>query len=173
MLPPPHRQMSVDGTHFITASPDRTSKLVDTQVGRQGPVLCPLTLRCRWGTAGAQAVGSLLTACLAPSVGCMHWLHHSSLSCPALPCPPQSFEVLKEYKSAAPINSAAISPIFDHVLIGGGQARSCVRVSGGGGGHVEVRRRVRQPRASPALHAGPLADGGRSCAPTTRRMRRR
>lgn len=32
--PVPHPQMSVDGTHFITASPDRTSKLVDTQVGQ-------------------------------------------------------------------------------------------------------------------------------------------
>ena len=29
-------QMSADGTHFITASSDRTSKLVDTQVGGGG-----------------------------------------------------------------------------------------------------------------------------------------
>ena len=31
-------QMSVDGTHFITASTDRTSKLVDSQVRRTGGV---------------------------------------------------------------------------------------------------------------------------------------
>ncbi|PRW45076.1 Eukaryotic translation initiation factor 3 subunit I [Chlorella sorokiniana] len=74
-------QMSVDGTHFITASPDRTSKLVDTQ----------------------------------------------------------SFEVLKEYKSAAPINSAAISPIFDHVLIGGGQDAASVTTTAAKAGYFEAR----------------------------------
>ncbi len=53
-----------------------------------------------------------------------HLTHH-----PTPPLPLQTFEVLKEYKSAAPINSAALSPIFDHVLIGGGQVGS----SGGWG----------------------------------------
>jgi hypothetical protein len=56
-------QFSLDGTHFITASQDRTAKLVDTQ----------------------------------------------------------TLEVLKTYKTTAPVNAAAISPVFDHVVLGGGQ----------------------------------------------------
>ncbi|PSC70882.1 eukaryotic translation initiation factor 3 subunit I-like [Micractinium conductrix] len=74
-------QMSADGTHFITASSDRTSKLVDTQ----------------------------------------------------------SFEVMKEYKSAAPINSAALSPIFNHVLIGGGQDAAAVTTTAARAGYFEAR----------------------------------
>lgn len=74
-------QMSTDGTHFITASTDRTAKLVDTQ----------------------------------------------------------SLEVLKEYKSAAPINSAAMSPIFDHVLIGGGQDAAAVTTTAAKAGYFEAR----------------------------------
>lgn len=74
-------QMSADGTHLITASTDRTAKLVDTQ----------------------------------------------------------TFEVLKEYKSAAPINSAALSPIFDHVLIGGGQDAAAVTTTAAKAGYFEAR----------------------------------
>lgn len=74
-------QLSPDGTHFITASIDRTSKLVDTQ----------------------------------------------------------SLEVLKTYRSAVPVNSAAISPIYDHVLIGGGQDAASVTTTAGRAGHFEAR----------------------------------
>eukprot|EP00887_Chlorella_sp_A99_P004303 scaffold15.g4303.t1 len=59
-------QMAVDGTHFVTASNDKSAKLVDTQ----------------------------------------------------------TLEVLKTYQSTVPVNSAALSPIYDHVLIGGGQEAS-------------------------------------------------
>jgi len=34
--------------------------------------------------------------------------------------------VLKTYKTDRPVNSADISPIFDHILIGGGQEASQV-----------------------------------------------
>lgn len=74
-------QMAPDGTHFITASTDRTAKLVDSQ----------------------------------------------------------SLQVLKTYKSEVPINSAAISPIFDHVLIGGGQDAAMVTTTAGRAGHFEAR----------------------------------
>ena len=41
--------------------------------------------------------------------------------------PLQTLEVLKTYSSDRPMNSADISPIFDHVLVGGGQEASQVR----------------------------------------------
>lgn len=74
-------QMSVDGTHFITASYDRSAKLVDTQ----------------------------------------------------------TLEVLKTYQSTVPVNAATISPIFDHVLIGGGQDAAQVTTTSGKAGHFEAR----------------------------------
>lgn len=74
-------QMSADGTHFVTASNDRTAKLVDTQ----------------------------------------------------------TLEVLHTYKSTVPVNSAAISPIFDHVLIGGGQEASQVTTTSAKAGKFESR----------------------------------
>jgi translation initiation factor 3 subunit I len=51
----------------------------------------------------------------------------------------QTFEVLKTYKSAAPINSAAMSPIFDHVLIGGGQDAAAVTTTAAKAGYFEAR----------------------------------
>ena len=74
-------QMSADGTHFVTASADRTAKLVDTQ----------------------------------------------------------TLEVLKTYSSQVPINSAAVSPIFDHVLIGGGQDAAMVTTTSSRAGYFEAR----------------------------------
>ena len=75
-------QFSVDETHCVTASTDRTAKLLDSA----------------------------------------------------------SLEVLKVYPSTVPVNSAAMSPIFDHILIGGGQDASQVRASRG-------RARVERGRA--------------------------
>eukprot|EP00468_Gymnochlora_sp_CCMP2014_P009563 CAMPEP_0167757242 /NCGR_PEP_ID=MMETSP0110_2-20121227/9817_1 /TAXON_ID=629695 /ORGANISM="Gymnochlora sp., Strain CCMP2014" /LENGTH=330 /DNA_ID=CAMNT_0007643411 /DNA_START=67 /DNA_END=1056 /DNA_ORIENTATION=+ len=50
----------------------------------------------------------------------------------------KSLEVMKEYKSNRPINAAAISPLFNQVLIGGGiEARDVALVSGRAG-HFEV-----------------------------------
>jgi translation initiation factor 3 subunit I len=74
-------QMSTDGSHFATASNDRTAKLVDAD----------------------------------------------------------TLEVLKTYKSTVPVNSAAISPIFDHILIGGGQEASQVTTTSAKAGKFESR----------------------------------
>ncbi|KAK9844159.1 hypothetical protein WJX81_006442 [Elliptochloris bilobata] len=74
-------QMSTDGTHFVTASFDNMSKLVDTQ----------------------------------------------------------TLEVLKTYATDRPANSAALSPIFDHVLIGGGQEASQVTTTSSRAGKFESR----------------------------------
>jgi translation initiation factor 3 subunit I len=64
----PHHQMSPDGSYVITASLDKTAKLID-----------------------------LLT-----------------------------LEPLKTYKTGRFVQSAAISPLYDHVLLGGGQDASQV-----------------------------------------------
>lgn len=74
-------QLSPDGTHFVTASVDRSAKLVDTA----------------------------------------------------------TLEVLKTYHSQVPVNSATISPLFDHVLIGGGQDAASVTTTAGRAGHFEAR----------------------------------
>jgi translation initiation factor 3 subunit I len=69
-------QMSPDGSYVITASLDKTAKLVDLV----------------------------------------------------------SLETLKTYKTGRFVQSAAISPLYDHVLLGGGQDASQVRVVWGDGG---------------------------------------
>ncbi len=43
----------------------------------------------------------------------------------------QTLEILKTYQSDRPMNSADISPIFDHVVVGGGQEASQVRAAAG------------------------------------------
>ena len=45
--------------------------------------------------------------------------------------PAQTLEILKKYQSDRPMNSADISPIFDHVVVGGGQEASQVRAAAG------------------------------------------
>lgn len=50
-----------------------------------------------------------------------------------------TLQVLKEYTSTVPINSAAISPRFDHVLIGGGQDASKVTTTSAKVGRFEAR----------------------------------
>ncbi|KAK9822514.1 hypothetical protein WJX74_000134 [Apatococcus lobatus] len=74
-------QLSLDGTHVVTASTDRTSKLVDVQ----------------------------------------------------------TLETLKNYNTERPANSAAISPIYDHILIGGGQEASQVTTTSSRAGRFESR----------------------------------
>lgn len=74
-------QMSPDGTHAVTASLDKTSKLIDVQ----------------------------------------------------------TFEVLKTYKTGRFVNSAAISPLFDHVVLGGGQDASQVTTTAAKAGGFEAR----------------------------------
>jgi translation initiation factor 3 subunit I len=52
----------------------------------------------------------------------------------------EDFKVLKVYKTERPVNSAAISPLKDHVLTGGGQdARSVTTTGGAKQGKFEAR----------------------------------
>ena len=51
----------------------------------------------------------------------------------------QSFEVLKTFTSQVPVNSAALSPTHDYVLIGGGQDASQVTTTSGAAGFFEAR----------------------------------
>jgi len=74
-------QASKDGTMFITASKDNTSKLFDID----------------------------------------------------------SLEVLKTYKTERPVNSAAISPNYEHILLGGGQEAMDVTTTGAREGKFEAR----------------------------------
>jgi translation initiation factor 3 subunit I len=50
-----------------------------------------------------------------------------------------SFDVLKTYKTSTNANGAAISPIFNHVLIGGGQEAAQVTTTSARAGHFEAR----------------------------------
>ena len=74
-------QVSKDGTHFISASADKVSKLWDSE----------------------------------------------------------TLEHLKTYASDRPINAAAISPLYDHVILGGGQDASQVTTTGSKSGKFETK----------------------------------
>jgi len=50
----------------------------------------------------------------------------------------KTLEVLKTYSSDRPINAAAISPLKEHVIIGGGQEAMAVTQTSGKAGHFEV-----------------------------------
>lgn len=50
-----------------------------------------------------------------------------------------SFDVLKTYKTSTNANGAAISPAFNHVLIGGGQEAAQVTTTSARAGHFEAR----------------------------------
>jgi translation initiation factor 3 subunit I len=52
---------------------------------------------------------------------------------------PVTLEVLKTYKTPAPVNGAVISPTNPHVLIGGGQEAMKVTVTSGSQGKFETR----------------------------------
>lgn len=50
----------------------------------------------------------------------------------------KSLQCLKTYKSDRPLNAAAISPIFNQVIVGGGQEARDVTTTSGKAGHFEV-----------------------------------
>lgn len=50
----------------------------------------------------------------------------------------QTFEILRTYKPERPCNTAAISPLFDHVAIGGGQDAAAVTTTAGAAGKFEA-----------------------------------
>ena len=49
-----------------------------------------------------------------------------------------TFEILRTYKPERPCNTAAISPLFDHIAIGGGQDASAVTTTAGAAGKFEA-----------------------------------
>lgn len=51
----------------------------------------------------------------------------------------KTLEVLKEYKTDRPVNGAVISPVKDHVLLGGGQDAQSVTTTRGQAGKFETR----------------------------------
>ncbi len=94
-------QMSVDGTHIITASADQSSKILDSQ----------------------------------------------------------TLQELKTFSSQVPVNSAALSPTHDHVLIGGGQEASKVTTTSDKAGHFEARffhKIYKDEFANVSGHFGPI-----------------
>ena len=50
-----------------------------------------------------------------------------------------TMEPIKKYETDRPINSAAISPLMDHVVLGGGQDAAAVTTTAGRSGKFEVR----------------------------------
>lgn len=50
-----------------------------------------------------------------------------------------TFELIKTYKTERPVNSAAISPIRDHVILGGGQEAMSVTTTSARAGKFEAR----------------------------------
>ncbi|RHY30158.1 hypothetical protein DYB32_004561 [Aphanomyces invadans] len=51
----------------------------------------------------------------------------------------ETFEVLKTYETDRPVNSASISPIKEHVVLGGGQEAMSVTITAGRAGKFEAR----------------------------------
>jgi len=63
----------------------------------------------------------------------------ASSDCTAKVWDTRSLEVLKTFTVEAPVNSASMSPTFDHVLLGGGQEASQVTTTGNREGKFEAR----------------------------------
>lgn len=71
----------------------------------------------------------------------------------------QTLEVLKVYSTERPCNSADLSPIYDHVLIGGGQDASQVTTTSSRAGKFESRffhKIYQEEFASVRGHFGPI-----------------
>jgi WD40 repeat protein len=82
----------------------------------------------------------------------------------------QSLEVLKTYKAGRFVQSASVSPLMDHVVLGGGQDASQVRAAAGGGGVGSERpqRRRRPAGSGPRQQAARAESSGRRGAPADR-----
>lgn len=63
----------------------------------------------------------------------------SSKDCFAKLVDPNNLEVIKEYRTPAPVNGACISPTLPHVLVGGGQDAQAVTTTGASSGKFETR----------------------------------
>lgn len=51
----------------------------------------------------------------------------------------ETVEVVKTYETERPVNAACISPLLDHVILGGGQEASQVTTTHGGAGKFDAR----------------------------------
>lgn len=63
----------------------------------------------------------------------------ASADCSAKLFDVQTLAVMKTYQSTVPVNSAALSPLYDHVLLGGGQDASQVTTTSSRAGRFEAR----------------------------------
>jgi translation initiation factor 3 subunit I len=63
----------------------------------------------------------------------------ASKDCYAKLVDPNNLEVIKEYRTANPVNGAAISPTHPHVLVGGGQDAQSVTTTAASSGKFESR----------------------------------
>jgi hypothetical protein len=144
-------QFSQDGSYVVTASLDKTAKLVDVCtlevrsvcVWDTSVCVCVCVCVCGRGTAHAgvftscarwsklaMPAGEAVSGCRCSALPPCHpptaedAPTHTRNPCPLPHAPPQ---VLKTYKTGRFVQSAAISPLMDHVLAGGGQDASQVR----------------------------------------------
>ena len=51
----------------------------------------------------------------------------------------ETLELLKTYKTERPVNSAAVSPLYDHVVLGGGQEAMDVTTTSTKSGKFDAR----------------------------------
>jgi translation initiation factor 3 subunit I len=63
----------------------------------------------------------------------------ASRDCFAKMIDPNNLEIIKEYRTARPVNGAVISPTHPHVLVGGGQDAQSVTTTGASSGKFETR----------------------------------
>ncbi len=115
---------SWDETYFITSSDDRTAR-----VSQQATSL----------STQREIEASTLTFFFYFFHYFYLLLSSSSSSSTTQLYDSKTFKLLKTFESAKPVNSAAISPILDHVLLGGGQKAHGVTTSAAEAGGFEAR----------------------------------
>lgn len=83
----------------------------------------------------------------------------ASQDCTAKLWDPDTLQVLKTYKTERPVNAAYISPLFDHVVLGGGQDASQVTTTSSRAGGFQARffhKVLEREFASVKGHFGPI-----------------
>lgn len=83
----------------------------------------------------------------------------ASQDCSAKLWDPDTLKVLKTYKTERPVNAAYISPLFDHVILGGGQDAAAVTTTSSRAGGFQARffhKVLEKEFASVKGHFGPI-----------------
>lgn len=109
------------GEYILTAARDKTVRKWDVKTGKQIAQVQAHSgdiQDCQWGPDSM----TMITA--SKDHTAKLWSFHD-------------FELLKTYSADHPINSAAVSPIFSHILLGGGQEASEVTTTGDRQGKFE------------------------------------